>query len=154
MKKKQIIRGIVIAVLTCMFSTAFASVKIEAAENDLTEKIETVTKGSSQVTYDPSVQRTGYHLEVLSQFPCKHDATADTRTIYTTMTGLTPTPEQVISRIVNAGGLTYNATSYTQEPAGEGAERIGNTVVAIKYGLDPDLYPDVNWQDEVLKRSY
>ena len=24
----------------------------------------------------------------------------------------------------------------------------------IKYGLDPDLYPDVNWQDEVLKRSY
>ena len=24
----------------------------------------------------------------------------------------------------------------------------------IKYGLDTDLYPDVNWQDEVLKRSY
>lgn len=24
----------------------------------------------------------------------------------------------------------------------------------IKYGLDPDLYPDVNWQDEILNKSY
>lgn len=23
----------------------------------------------------------------------------------------------------------------------------------IKYQLDPDLYPDVNWQDEVLNRN-
>ena len=23
----------------------------------------------------------------------------------------------------------------------------------IKYGLDPDMYPDVNWQDEILKRA-
>lgn len=24
----------------------------------------------------------------------------------------------------------------------------------IKYGLDPDLYPDVNWQDEILNKTY
>lgn len=137
MKKNRIVRGIVTAVLACLLSTAFGSVKIEAAGDVVDEEIATVTKESTQVTYNPSEQKTGYHLEILSQFQCDHKANRDGRAIYTTMTGLAPTPEQVMNGVVNSGGLNYALTSYTAQPVGEGAERIGNTVVAYHvYNVD------------------
>lgn len=129
-KKNRIIKGVVTAVLACMLSTAFFSADIEAAESKEEESIETIARGASQITYDPNEQRTGYHLEVLDQKQCNHSEGVQSRNIYTTMTGLTPTAEQVISRIVNEG-LNYTVDSYICPPEGIGAERIGNTAVAI-----------------------
>ena len=114
-KKKRIRRGIV-AVLACMLSTAFFSMNVEAA--------------TPEITYDPNATKEGYHLEISDQFQCDHDPSVHTRTIYTTMTGLTPTADQVISRIVNEG-LDYSVDSYTCPPVGIGANKIGNTAVAI-----------------------
>lgn len=115
-RKRRIGKGIMAAVLACMLGTAFFSVNAEAA--------------TPEVTYDPNAQKTGYHLVVDDQKECSHDPNVFTKNIYTTMTGLTPTAEQVIGGIVNSG-LNYTADSYTSQPAGIGAGKIGNTVVAI-----------------------
>ena len=115
-RKIKIVKGVVNAVLACMLGTAFFSINVQAA--------------SLELTYDSNASKTGYHLEVYEQKECVHNPNRDGRAIYTTMTGLTPTPEQVMNGVVNSGGLTYALTSYTAQPVGEGAERIGNTVVA------------------------
>lgn len=115
-KKRKIGKGIMIAVLACMLGTVFFSVNTEAA--------------TPEVTYDPNAQKTGYHLVVDIQSNCLHTADIQNRTIYTTMTGLRPTAEQVIGGIINSG-LNYTADSYTSQPVGIGAGKIGNTVVAV-----------------------
>lgn len=136
--KKRIGKRMITAVLACMLGTLFFSINAQAA--------------IPEVTYDPDAKKAGYHLIIDVQRVCHHTADRDTRNLYTTMTGLAPTAEQVIGGIVNNRGLIYTVDSYTTKPVGIGAERVGNAVVAVHVSNVGNM-PD-NRVDLILSEPY
>ena len=117
MKKKRMGRGIMTAVLAWMLGTAFFSANAYAATPEL--------------TYDPGATKTGYHLEIYEQKECKHDANTHTRYIVCDMAGLKHSEAEIRGAIYATPGLNYELNSWTREPVGKRADRVGNVVYSV-----------------------
>lgn len=113
-RKRRIGKGIMTAVLACMLGTAFFSVNAEAA--------------TPEVTYDPNATKTGYHLEIYSQFPCEHTPEKDTKTLTCEQNGLNRSAAEIQGAIQASPGLPYSIRFETSQPIGKSADKVGNVL--------------------------